>query len=314
MSTIVIPEVMDPAVVDDLGRDFDLRYDPSLCDRPDDFAAGLAVARALVVRNRTRVGAGLLAVAPRLEVVGRFGVGLDNIDVEACAARGIQVLPATGGNALSVAEYVLGALLVLRRGAFFATPSVLAGEWDRARFTGHEIAGARLGIVGLGSIGRVVAAKARALGLEVAAVDPFIPAADPAWTGVARFAALHALLAAVDIVTLHVPLLPTTRHLIDAAALAAMRPGALLINAARGGVVDEAALAAALAAGRLGGAALDVFEAEPPEAAALARLGTLPNLILTPHVAGPTVQSNARIAAMVAASIRRVLAAGPASV
>ncbi|BCX16666.1 MAG: hypothetical protein KatS3mg117_0348 [Geminicoccaceae bacterium] len=310
MARIVISELMDEAAVADLARDHAVLYAPDLVDRRDELRAALAEAEALLVRNRTRVDAELLAAAPRLRVVGRLGVGLDNIDLDACRARGIEVHPATGANDVAVAEYVIGAILLLLRGAFAATPRVLEGAWPREASIGREAFGKRLGLVGFGRIGREVAARARALGMAMAAFDPLLPEDDPAWVGVERQVTLAGLLAASDVVSLHVPLTAETRGLLDAGAIAHMRPGAILINTARGPVVDTRAVAAALRSGRLGGAALDVFEEEPLSARAAAIFAGCPNLILTPHVAGITVESNARVSAMVAAAVRRVLEGG----
>jgi (S)-sulfolactate dehydrogenase len=310
VAEIVISEFMEPKAVDDLAADFDLRYDPTLFERPDELCALLAPARALIVRNRTQVRGAVLEAGRQLEAIGRLGVGLDNIDLEACRARGIQVLPATGANDVSVAEYVLATAMVLLRGAYFASAEVRRGDWPRERLIGREIAGKRLGLVGLGSIGRVAAAKARALDMLVSAYDPNIPKGDRAWLGASYATSLRQLLEVSDIVSLHLPLSPSTRGVIDAEAIAAMKPGALLINAARGGIVDEAALAEALRAGRLGGAALDVFADEPLTAEAAARFTGLPNLILTPHIAGRTEECDLRVSAVTAANVRRALESG----
>ena len=208
MAEIVISEFMEPVAVEDLAADFEVRYDPTLFERPDELCALLAPARALIVRNRTEVRGAVLAAGRRLEAVGRLGVGLDNIDVEACRARGIQVLPATGANDVSVAEYVIAtAMLLLLRGAYFASAEVLRGDWPRERLIGRELAGKRLGVVGFGSIGRVVAAKARALDLLVSAYDPNVPKGDRAWLGASYAPSLAQLLEASDIVSLHLPLL-----------------------------------------------------------------------------------------------------------
>jgi (S)-sulfolactate dehydrogenase len=258
------------------------------------------------VRNRTRVDAELLAAWPALAAVGRLGVGLDNIDVPACEARGIAVMPATGGNTVSVAEYVVAAVLMLRRGAYHATEAVLAGAWPRQRLMGGEVAGAVLGLIGYGAIARATAERARALGMTIAAYDPFLAADDPAWSVTERHGTVEGLLAAADAVSLHVPLTDATRGLIDADRIAGMKDGAVLVNTARGGIVDEAALAEALKAGRLGGAALDVFEAEPLQAGS--PLEGAPNLIATPHIAGVTRESNTRISWITVENVARALA------
>ncbi len=309
MARIVITEFMTQSAVDDLAQDFEIVYERDLFERPDDLEALIAEADGLIVRNRTRVTAELLAAASRLRVIGRLGVGLDNIDLEACAARQIPVCPATGANDASVAEYVIGCILHLVRRVFAATPTVLEGHWLRERYFGEEVAGRTLGLVGFGSIGRMVARKARALDLEVGAYDPHLAPDDPAWSGAFRFPSLAELLAKADISSLHLPLLPATRNLIDADAIARMKPGAILINAARGGIVDEDALAAALRSGHLGGAALDVLATEPPTGDSVAKFKGIDNLILTPHVAGPTVQSDRRVSGVTAANVRRMLRA-----
>lgn len=306
MSVVVITEFMDEAAVERLRERYDTLYDASLVDRPDELEAALGDARALIVRNRTQVGGKLLATAPALEVVGRLGVGLDNIDLEACRARGIAVMPATGANDLSVAEYIVTTAAMLLRGAYAANAAMLAGEWPRGRLMGRELAGKTMGLVGLGSIARLVKAKARALGMAVAAFDPYVPNGDAAWDGVTKLELL-ALLETADAVSLHVPLTDGTRNLIDADALARMKPDAVLINAARGGIVDEAALAAALGDGRLGGAALDVFASEPLTGEAAAIFAGCPNLVLTPHIAGVTRESNERVSALVATKVLEAL-------
>lgn len=306
MPEIVITEFMDEEWVDSLKAGRDLLYDPTLADRQGEIPALLADCRALVVRNRTRVTAALMDAAPALSCIGRLGVGLDNIDTDAAKARGIAVYPATGANNLSVAEYVIATAMLLLRGAYMATPSVAAGEWPRTRLIGREISGKALGLVGYGAIARETAAKARALGMTILAYDPILPAGDPAWAGAERHE-LASLLAHSDVVSLHVPLTDATRNMIGAAAIAGMKKDAILINAARGGVVDEGAVAEALREGRLGGAALDVFEEEPLGAAAGAKFAGAPNLILTPHVAGVTVESNARVSEMIAGLVRRHL-------
>ncbi len=310
MADIIISEFMDEPAVDGLRAEFDVLYDPGLVDRPVELVGELFAARGLIVRNRTQVRQALLAAAPQLKVVGRLGVGLDNIDVEACRARGVTVHPAAGANDLSVAEYVVTASLMLLRGAWLSTGDVLAGNWPRARLMGRELSGRIMGLVGFGSIAREVAARARSLGMQVAASDPYVPAGSPAWNEVERMD-LEALLGLADVVSLHVPLLDETRHLISAEAILRMRPDAVLINAARGGVVDEAALAEALREGRLAGAALDVFETEPlTHAAASVFLGA-PNLILTPHIAGVTQESNVRVSELIARRVRETLLASP---
>lgn len=307
MADIVITEFMDPSAIRAHLSGFDVLYDAELVDQPERIAAAIADARALVVRNRTQVRGALLAAAPNLRVVGRLGVGLDNIDVEACRQRGISVHPATGANDLSVAEYVITAAMMLLRSAWLASASVAAGQWPRQRMMGRELSGQRLGLIGFGAIAREVAVRARALGMTVSAYDPHLPADHEAWVHAHRLS-LAELLASSDVVSLHVPLTSETRNLIDAPALALMKTDAILINAARGGVVDELALVEALRVGRLGGAALDVFDREPVDAEYGRRFEGLQNLILTPHIAGVTVESNIRVSDVIARNVAAHLA------
>jgi (S)-sulfolactate dehydrogenase len=310
MADIVITEFMDEPAVERLRAAYATLYDPALADRPADIPALLAGARALVVRNRTQVRGALLDAGRRLVCVGRLGVGLDNIDVEACRARGIAVMPATGANDLSVAEYVITVAGILLRGAYFATADVVAGRWPRQRLMGRELSGKVLGLVGFGAIARETAARGRSLGMQVMACDPLLRADDPAWRMAGR-GTLDEVLARSDIVSLHVPLTADTRHMIDGSRLARMKRDAIMVNAARGGVVDEIALAAALRAGRLGGAALDVFETEPVTAASGAIFAGIANLILTPHIAGVTVESNERVSGMIADAVLERLRKAP---
>lgn len=303
---IVVCESMHPDGVAALGRDARAVYDPDLTDRPAELRGELADADALIVRNRTRVDGELIGAAPGLTVVGRLGVGLDNLDLDACRAAGLRVVWAPGTNAASVAEYVLGAALTMRRRFESISRELHAGGWDRAGAVGDELFGSTLGIVGLGDIGARLAKRARAFGMEVIASDPALhPASFAVQEFGVRLLPLDALLAESDVISLHAPLTPSTRHLIDERALAHLKPGALLINTARGGLIDEEALAAALGSGRLGGAVLDVREREPPGRDDPLR--GLPHLLLTPHVAGVTHASNRRASLRVAEDVLRVL-------
>lgn len=307
MKKIVISEFMDEAAVEDLRADFDVLYDPELVDHEDKLFASLAEAEGIIVRNRTQVRGPLLEAAPNLKSVGRLGVGLDNIDLEACKAAGISVHPASGANDLSVAEYVITSAMALLRGAYFGQARMIAGEWPRQEMSGGELAGKTLGLVGCGSIARETARLARGMGMAVAGFDPFVPADDPLWQTMTRHDDLEGLLVSTDVVSLHVPLTDGTKHLINATTLVAMRKSAVLVNAARGGVVDEAALATALSRGQIAGAALDVFETEPLTAEAGAKFQGVPNLILTPHIGGVTAESNVRVSSLTAADVRKSL-------
>ncbi len=308
MAEIVVSEFIAPEALALLEARHSVLYDPKLWERPSDLVAALANARAIIVRNKTQVGGVVIRAAPRLGAVGRLGVGLDNIDLAACAARGIKVLPARGANASAVAEYVIGAALTLLRSTFGATPDLLAGDWPRERLIGRQIEGKVLGLLGFGSIGQVTADKARSLGMQIAAHDPAIPHDAPCWQTGARRMSFEELLGSCDVLSLHLPLTDETQGLLGGDALARMKPGAILINTARGGIIDEAALAAALRDGRLAGAALDVFGAEPITPATAELYAGLDNLILTPHIAGVTEESNARVSEVTARNVLEALA------
>ena len=304
---VVISEFMDPAAVASLAARFDTAFDPEMAERREPLKRLIAEADALIVRNKTQVDGELLAAAPRLKVVGRLGVGLDNIDVLTCKSRRIDVIPATGANALAVAEYVIAAAMILLRGAYSSTEAVAAGKWPRSAMgNGRELSGKTLGVVGFGQIGQLTGRLARALGMKVIGFDAVIPVDNPMWsaerTAPRKF---DELLRDADVISIHVPLTPATRGLIDASKLALMKSEAILINTSRGQVVNEAVLAAALRAGKLGGAALDVFEHEP--LAAGTPLAECPRLLLTPHIAGVTRESNVRVSTMIAEKVAAAL-------
>ena len=308
MARILIAEFIDERALPRLRAAHDVRYDPTLVDDAPRLMLEAARADAIVVRNRTQVRGALLDALAQARVVGRLGVGLDNIDVAACERRGLKVIAATGANARSVAEYVLGTAMLLLRGAYASTPSVAAGEWPRtALSSGRELGGKTLGLVGFGAIGQLTGRLARAFGMDLVAFDAMMDAQHPAFGEVgARRLGLAELLAAADVVSLHVPLVDGTRGLFGAERISAMKPGAVLINTSRGGIVDEAALAAALRAGHLGGAAIDVFEREPLPASP--HFEGCPNLLLTPHVAGVTAEANERVSVLIADKLLEALA------
>ncbi len=306
MTDIVISEFMDKDIAIEVLAGFDVQYDPALVDDRAALLETLADARAIIVRNRTQVDGELLDRAPGLKVVGRLGVGLDNIDLAACASRDIVVCPATGANDIAVAEYAVTAALVLLRGAWSATDRMIAGEWPRTDLMGREVSGKRMGLIGFGSIARQVAARAAALGMTVAAFDPYLAAGDPAWSDV-RNGTLADLAADCDVISVHVPLTDETRHLLGVEFIRSMREGAILINTSRGGVVDESALIEALREGRLGGAALDVFESEPLDGANAGAFSGVPNILLTPHIAGITKEANQRVSLVTAQNVRKHL-------
>jgi len=307
MARIVIAEFIDERALPALRAKHDVLYDPKLVDDAPRLKAEAAGADAFIVRNRTQVRGDLLAALKVCKVVGRLGVGLDNIDVPGCEARGMQVIPATGANALSVAEYVISSAMLLLRGAYQSTSAVVDGRWPRnALSNGRETAAKTLGLIGFGSIGQLTAKLARGLGMDVIAFDAMMAADHPAFAahGV-RAVSLDALISGADVVSLHVPLVDSTRNLFDAQRIAAMKRGAVLINTARGGIIDEVALAAALKSGQLGGAAIDVFASEPLPASA--HFTGCPNLLLTPHIAGVSAESNERVSFMIADKVLEAL-------
>jgi D-3-phosphoglycerate dehydrogenase len=268
--------------------------------------AELADADALIVRSATRVTPELLESAPRVRVVGRAGVGVDNIDVEEATRRGVLVMNTPGGNAVSVAEHTLALLLSLARSVPQLNSAVHAGRWEKSGAMGTELRGKTLGLVGLGRVGIEVTRRARALEMNVLAHDPYVSAAVAREVD-ATMVPLDELLAQSDFVSLHTSLSPATEKMINAQSIAQMKRGARLINCARGELVDEAALAEALRSGRLAGAAVDAFAEEPPRNSPL--LG-LPNVVLTPHVAGSTAEAQEEVGTLIAQQVRDFLAEG----
>ena len=307
MSVIFISEFISSQALETLKARHNVIYEPEAYQNPDKMAENLVKADAWIVRNLTKVNEALINGAKQLKVVGRLGVGLENIDLPACSKKNITVIPATGANALSVAEYVLGTSMALMRSYASATHETLAGTWPRPTYSKcHEIAGKTIGIVGFGSIGRVVAEKALALGLQCIAHDPLIKESSISISGVSvPMQSIQDVLKNSQIISLHLPLLPETKGLFDGAMLDQMQKGAYLINTARGGIVDERALVERLKSGQLGGAALDVFNNEP--AKDLSHFMGVPNLILTPHIAGVTEESNQRVSNMIAREVNLFL-------
>jgi D-3-phosphoglycerate dehydrogenase len=267
---------------------------------PAKLAKALAGVDAVLVRSATQVTAEAIADAPRLRVIGRAGAGVDTIDVDAATARGIAVMNAPDGNTLAAAEHALALLFALARHVPRADAGMKAGEWPKAGLTGFELEGKRLGIIGLGRIGSTVARKAQGIGMEVAAHDPFLPPA-AAGKGSVPLKPLEELLAWADIVTLHIPRTKDTTHLLGEARLRAMKRGAYLVNAARGGLVDEAALLRLLDEGHLAGAALDTFATEPLPVDSPLRAH--PKLILTPHLGASTGEAQQAVSTILARQI-----------
>ncbi len=262
---------------------------------------------ALIVRSASQVTAEVLAAGRRLKVVGRAGVGVNNIDVEAATQRGIVVVNVPDGNTIAATEHTFALLLALARRVPDAVASLRAGRWERQTFVGTELRGKTLGVIGLGRIGQEVSRRAQAFGMNVCGYDPFLPAERAEAMGI-RFLPVDQVLAAADVVTVHTPLTRETRGLIGEHELAAMRSGAWIINCARGGIIDEQALHAALVSGHLGGAALDVFVDEPAGANPLVHL---PNVVATPHLGASTREAQSTSAVEVARYVKAVLAGAP---
>ena len=263
---------------------------------------------ALIVRSGVEVDAGLIAAGTKLQVIGRAGVGVDNVDLEAATRAGITVVNAPTGNTIAAAEHTIALLLALARRVPAADASLRRGEWSRSKLQGVQLRGRTLGIVGLGKIGMAVAERARGFGMTLLGSDPFVTAEQASLRGV-ELVSLETLLERSDAVTVHVPLARGTTGLIDAKAIARMQPGAFVLNVARGGIVDEAALALALREGRLGGAGIDVFEHEPPTGSPLL---DAPNTVLTPHLGASTVEAQVAVAEEIAEQVLDVLDGRPA--
>jgi D-3-phosphoglycerate dehydrogenase len=268
--------------------------------------AELADADALIVRSATKVTSELMDKAPRLRVVGRAGVGVDNIDLDEATRRGVLVMSTPGGNAVSVAEHTFALLLALARQVPRLDKAMHEGKWEKGSAAGTEVRGKTLGLIGLGRIGSEVAVRAEAFDMKVLGYDPYISEAAAREMQV-ELVPLEKLLAESDFVSLHTAVSPATQNLINATTLAQMKTGARLVNAARGELIDEAALADALKSGKLAGAALDVFVEEPPKAQTLVGL---PNVIATPHVAGSTAEAQEEVGTQVAVQVRDYLAEG----
>jgi (S)-sulfolactate dehydrogenase len=307
---VVVSEFMDSIAVESLRKHFDVVDDRTLVDDPTRLLDAVHDADALVIRNRTKINQALLECAPSLSVVGRLGVGLDNIDLKACEQRKVKVIPAVGANAQAVAEYVIATAMVLLRGAYHSFADVASGRWPRLQLSnGREFAGSTMAVVGFGSIGQLVARLAISLGVQVVAFDPQLPEEAEVWRklGVRRVSFEQAL-AEADVLTLHVPLLDSTRNLLGPTQIRTLKPHAVVINTSRGGIIDEPALAAALREGLVGGAALDVFAEEPMRDGSM--FADLPNVILTPHIAGLTLQSNERVSTLIASRVTDALLQG----
>jgi D-3-phosphoglycerate dehydrogenase len=298
---VLVAEELAPSALEVLSADFELRQ----VDGTDRAALlpALSDVDAVLIRSATRIDAEALAAADRLKVVARAGIGLDNVDVPAATARGVMVVNAPTANIVSAAEHAVALLLAVARNVPAADASLQAGQWKRSKFTGVEIADKTVGVVGLGRIGVLVAQRLSAFGVTLLAYDPYVQPARAAQLGV-KLVGLDELLAQSDFVTIHLPKTPETMGLIGARELAAAKPGVRIVNAARGGLVQEEALAEAIKSGQVAGAGIDVFVTEPATASPLFGL---PGVVVTPHLGASTVEAQDKAGLAVARSVRLAL-------
>lgn len=304
MAKILVSDPLPQEIVDGLRKEADVEVATGL--KPSELAAKVVGFDALIVRSQSKVTKEVIEAATQLRVIGRAGVGVDNIDVDAATSKGITVINSPDGNTISAAEHTFGLLLAAARWVPQAQASMLRGEWDRKSFTGFELYNKTLGVVGFGRIGREVAERAAAFRMKILAYDPFISEEFAREKG-AELASLEDVLRRSDFITLHMPKTPETDRMINAERLSWMKPSAILINCARGGIVDEAALHEALQSKKLAAAALDVFGQEPLGPSPLLEL---PNFVCTPHLAASTHEAQERVAVDVAEQILEVLRGG----
>jgi D-3-phosphoglycerate dehydrogenase len=299
---VLVAEQLSPAGLAQLDSGYEVRHTDG-ADRAQLLPA-LAEADAVIVRSATTIDAEALACAPRLRVVARAGVGLDNVDVDAATRAGVMVVNAPTSNILSAAEHAVALLLALARNVPQAMASLKSGKWQRSRFTGVELNGKVAGILGLGKIGVLVAERLAAFGMSVIAYDPYVSAARAGQLGV-RLVSLPELLAEADFISVHLPRTAETTGLLGDRELRLVKPEVRIVNAARGGIVDEAALASAISEGRVAGAALDVYAIEPPDGSPL--LG-MDRVVVTPHLGASTAEAQERAGIDVTRSVRLALA------
>jgi len=290
---ILIADQLNPVARQMLSETAGVEVDDRAGISPEELIQEIGGYDAILVRSRTKVTRHVMEAGIKLKLIGRAGIGVDNIDVPEATRRGIIVMNAPNGNSVSAAELAIAHICSISRHIVNATQTMRAGGWDKKKFKGREISGSTLGLIGLGSIGQVVATRARGLHMTVAAYDPFVAPERMKELEIVPYTDLHALLKTSDYISLHTPLTPKTRNIIGAAELKKMKTGAYLINCARGGVVDESALLNALQSGEIAGAALDVFETEPPDDSPLL---SLPNVQTTPHLGASTEQAQLSVA------------------
>jgi D-3-phosphoglycerate dehydrogenase / 2-oxoglutarate reductase len=302
---VLISDAMDPRAAA-IFRERGLEVDEITGQTPDELAAIIGQYDGLAIRSSTKVTARLLEHATRLKVVGRAGIGVDNVDIPAATARGVVVMNTPFGNSITTAEHAIALMFALARQLPEADASTQAGKWEKNRFMGVEVTGKTLGLIGAGNIGSIVAARALGLKMKVVAFDPFLTPERAVELGVEK-ADLDTLLARADFITLHTPLTDQTRNILSRENIAKTKNGVRIVNCARGGLIDEAALKDALDSGQVGGAALDVFESEPARASPL--FGT-PNFISTPHLGASTSEAQVNVAIQVAEQMSDFLLLG----
>lgn len=308
---LLVTDEVDPDGVDLLRAEESFVVDEIPTPNPEALLEIIGSYDAFVGRSATRLPAEVLRRATRLRVIGRAGVGTDNIDIPAATALGIAIINAPGGNTIAVAELFFGTLIGLVRHLPRAFGSMREGRWDRSQLLGTELRGRSLGIVGLGRIGGEVATRARAFGMTLTAYDPYVTNERFDLLRVTRAASLDELMRTCDVITVHTPLTPETTGMIGEKELAILAPGTIVVNLARGGIVEESALSQALADGKLGGAILDVYTQEPLEPASPLR--SLPNVVLTPHLGASTAEGQHNVAVDVCAAVRDTLLSGELS-
>ena len=299
---ILITEFMDEDAVNLLKKKYDVYYDISLAEDSNSLVKLINKMKALIVRNKTLVTRELIENAPNLTCVGRLGVGLDNIDLNACEEQNITVYPALGANSHSVAEYVICASMMLLRKAYFKRNEMIAGNWPRQESSGSEVYGKTLGLIGFGDIAQKTRDLALGLGIKTVAYDPYLDKDSNVWKETKNLP-LDNLLSISDIISLHIPLSKETKNLIDEKKLRLIKNSSVIINTSRGGIIDENSLAKLLKENKIGGAALDVFNKEPINKENAKKFEGLDNLILTPHIGGVTKESNERVSKMIAKKI-----------
>ena len=305
MPEVIVSENVVGQALDHLKQQFEVVFEPNLWKRLGQLRAELADAKALIVRNQTQVTAELIAAAPHLQVIGRAGAGLDNVDTEAASSAGVVVTYTPDENSISVAELTLGLMLGLSRKLVAADADTRGGGWNRRQFTGCELFGKTLGIVGIGRIGTLVAERAKAFGMHLVAHDEYIDPDAPQLRELeVKLLCLEELLGESDYVSCHTPLTDETHEMFDYSRFCQMKPSAVFINASRGEVVSEGGLIRALQEERISGAALDVRNAEPPQASPL---DEMTNLILTPHIGAFTREAQERVVTAVCRDVAAVL-------